>query len=159
VRTADDRLKRRARTPAPLLRDDREVPVYHVGVDPSLEDHELRQRLLDLEWGTLNARPSPLAPLTSRIPRIFASVYTQREATTHWATANGVEVVPWHFDKAISGSAEINDRPELLAALADLRVHGAGVLIVVVQPRLGSALCSVLGPHAARLYRGGTPRP
>jgi hypothetical protein len=51
-------------------------------------------------------------------------------ATTHWATANGVEVVSWHFDKGISGSTEIGDRPELLAALADLRVHGAGVLIV-----------------------------
>ena len=60
----------------------------------------------------------------------------QREAITRWATANGVEVVSWHFDKGISGSAEIGDRPELLAALADLRVHGAGVLVVAKRDRL-----------------------
>jgi DNA invertase Pin-like site-specific DNA recombinase len=60
----------------------------------------------------------------------------QRAAITAWATREGVSVVAWHVDAGVSGAAAIADRPELLAALAALREHGAGVLAVAKRDRL-----------------------
>jgi DNA invertase Pin-like site-specific DNA recombinase len=60
----------------------------------------------------------------------------QRAAITAWATREGVSVVAWHVDAGVSGAAAIADRPELLAALAALREHGAGILAVAKRDRL-----------------------
>jgi len=60
----------------------------------------------------------------------------QRAAITAWATREGVSVVAWCCDAGVSGAAAIADRPELLAALAALREHGAGVLAVAKRDRL-----------------------
>ena len=53
----------------------------------------------------------------------------QRAAIVAWAAREGVNVVAWHTDAGVSGAAEIAKRPALLAALADLRAHRAGVLV------------------------------
>ena len=60
----------------------------------------------------------------------------QREAIQAWASARGAEVVAWHEDRGVSGGADIDKRPGLLAAVEDLRVHGAGLLVVAKRDRL-----------------------
>jgi DNA invertase Pin-like site-specific DNA recombinase len=88
-------------------------------------------------------RPAP--PASPRIAVAYLRVSTdeqhlgpdaQRAAITAWATREGVSVVAWHVDAGVSGAAAIADRPELLAALAALREHGAGVLAVAKRDRL-----------------------
>ena len=59
----------------------------------------------------------------------------QRAAIESGAGREGVEVVAWHVDHA-SGAASIEERPGLLAALAGLRSHGAGLLLVAKRDRL-----------------------
>jgi DNA invertase Pin-like site-specific DNA recombinase len=60
----------------------------------------------------------------------------QRAALVAWAAREGVSIVAWHVDQGVSGAAAIADRPGLLAAVADLREHGAGVLAVAKRDRL-----------------------
>jgi len=64
------------------------------------------------------------------------SPLAQREAVERWAAAHGVRVVAWFEDLAVSGAAEIDERPGLLAALTALREHGAGVLAVAKRDRI-----------------------
>ena len=59
----------------------------------------------------------------------------QRASIEQWAQASGVAVVAWHSD-TVSGASELSDRPGLAAALAALRAHGAGVLVVARRDRL-----------------------
>lgn len=59
----------------------------------------------------------------------------QRAAIESWATRNGVVVVAWHTDH-ICSVTEIEGRAGLVAALADLRTHGAGVLVVAKRDRI-----------------------
>ena len=59
----------------------------------------------------------------------------QRASIELWAQASGVAVVAWHSD-TVSGASELSDRPGLAAALAALRAHGAGVLVVARRDRL-----------------------
>lgn len=60
----------------------------------------------------------------------------QRAAIAAWASREGVTVAAWHVEAGVSGAAAIADRPELVAALASLTVHRAGVLIVAKRDRL-----------------------
>ena len=60
----------------------------------------------------------------------------QRAALVAWAAREGITIVAWHVDQGVSGAAAIADRPGLLAAVADLREHGAGVLAVAKRDRL-----------------------
>ena len=60
----------------------------------------------------------------------------QRAAIEAWAAREGVAVVAWHTDAGVSGAAEIARRPALLSALADVREHGAGALVVARRDRL-----------------------
>ena len=60
----------------------------------------------------------------------------QRAAIEAWAARAGVRVGSWHVDQGVSGGAELEARPGLLAALAELRVHRAGVLVVAKRDRL-----------------------
>ncbi len=60
----------------------------------------------------------------------------QRAAIETWATRQGVQVTSWHVDKGVSGGADIAERPALVAALGELRVVGAGVLVVAKRDRL-----------------------
>jgi site-specific DNA recombinase len=60
----------------------------------------------------------------------------QRAALEAWAAREGVTVVAWHIDAGVSGAAPVDRRPALMAALADLAVHGAGLLAVSRRDRL-----------------------
>ena len=60
----------------------------------------------------------------------------QRASITAWAAREGVTIVAWHVDAGVSGAAAIADRPELVASLASLTVHRAGVLVVAKRDRL-----------------------
>lgn len=60
----------------------------------------------------------------------------QRAAIEAWAVRLGVQVVAWHADQGVSGAAPLEKRPALLAALAELRSAGAGVLVVARRDRL-----------------------
>ncbi len=60
----------------------------------------------------------------------------QRAAVEAWAARAGVVVVAWHTDAGVSGAAPVDRRPALLGALADLRAHGAGVVVVARRDRL-----------------------
>lgn len=60
----------------------------------------------------------------------------QRAALEAWAAREGVVVVAWHTDAGVSGATPIAHRPGLTAALADLAVHGAGLLAVSRRDRL-----------------------
>lgn len=47
-----------------------------------------------------------------------------------------MQVAAWHADPGVSGGSDLDDRPGLVAALAELRLLGAGVLIVAKRDRL-----------------------
>lgn len=60
----------------------------------------------------------------------------QRTAVETWAAQRGAVLVAWHEDRGVSGSAPLEKRPGLLAALAALRERGAGALVVARRDRL-----------------------
>jgi DNA invertase Pin-like site-specific DNA recombinase len=59
----------------------------------------------------------------------------QRAAMAQWCERNGATLVAVHEDHLCSVTP-IDKRPGLMAALADLRVHGAGVLLCAKRDRL-----------------------
>ncbi len=60
----------------------------------------------------------------------------QRAAIESWAAREGVQVTAWHVDAGVSGATPIEGRPALCAALAALREHRAGVLVVAKRDRI-----------------------
>jgi DNA invertase Pin-like site-specific DNA recombinase len=60
----------------------------------------------------------------------------QRAAIAAWAQREGVELVAELSDEGVSGSADLEARPGLVEALAALRAHRAGVLVVAKRDRL-----------------------
>lgn len=60
----------------------------------------------------------------------------QRAAVEAWAARAGVSVAAWHLDQGVSGAATVDERPGLLAAIADLPEKGAGLLVVAKRDRL-----------------------
>lgn len=60
----------------------------------------------------------------------------QRASIEAWAVREGVSIAAWHVDAGVSGAAQIADRPALLAAVADLAAHRAGLLVVAKRDRL-----------------------
>lgn len=60
----------------------------------------------------------------------------QRAALARYAAANGAEIVAVFEDIGVSGGAELDARPGLLAAIDAIEAHGAGVLLVAKRDRL-----------------------
>ena len=60
----------------------------------------------------------------------------QRAAIAAWAKGAGVTVASWHVDQGVCSVDDLADRPALMAALAALKSHGAGVLVVAKRDRL-----------------------
>lgn len=60
----------------------------------------------------------------------------QRASIAAWAAKASVAVISWHVDHGVGGGTDLDDRPGLVAALGELRVHGAGVLVVAKRDRL-----------------------
>lgn len=91
----------------------------------------------------MTRRPKPAADPTKAVAYLRASTErqdlspdAQRAAIEAWAKGAEVAVVAWHQDLGVSGGAPLEDRPGLTAAVADLAVHGAGVLVVARRDRL-----------------------
>lgn len=60
----------------------------------------------------------------------------QRAAIEAWAARQGARVVAWHVDHGVSGATPLDERPGLVAALADLGAQGAGVLVAAKRDRI-----------------------
>lgn len=60
----------------------------------------------------------------------------QRSAIEAWALREKTGVVAWHTDQGVSGGSDIGDRPALVAAIGELRLAGAGTLVVAKRDRL-----------------------
>ncbi len=60
----------------------------------------------------------------------------QRASIEAWAAREGVQVAAWHVDQGVCSVTPIDERPALGAALASLREHGAGVLVVAKRDRI-----------------------
>lgn len=73
----------------------------------------------------------------------------QRAQVEAWAAREGVTVVAWHLDHGVSGAASLDKRKGLVAALADVRALGAGVLVVAKRDRLARDI--VAGAMVERL--------
>jgi site-specific DNA recombinase len=59
----------------------------------------------------------------------------QRAAIESWAAHEHVKIVAWQQEH-VSGGAELGERPGLQAAVASLRAHNAGVLVVAKRDRM-----------------------
>jgi DNA invertase Pin-like site-specific DNA recombinase len=64
----------------------------------------------------------------------------QRAAIEAWAAREGIAVAAWHSDQGVSGGADLDARPGLVAALADLRSSRAGLLVVAKRDRIARDL-------------------
>ncbi len=90
-------------------------------------------------------KSSKRAPGSPRVAIAYLRVSTeeqrlgpeaQRSAIEGWAAREGVQVAAWHVDQGVSGATAVEARPALCTALADLRAHGAGVLVVAKRDRI-----------------------
>lgn len=60
----------------------------------------------------------------------------QRATIEAWGARGGIRLAAWHADQGVSGASELADRPALATALGELRVLGAGHLVVAKRDRL-----------------------
>ncbi len=60
----------------------------------------------------------------------------QRGALKSWCATNGIGLLAVHEDIGVSGGAELERRPGLLAAVDDLRRTQAGILLIAKRDRL-----------------------
>ncbi|MGD0679743.1 MAG: recombinase family protein [Polyangiaceae bacterium] len=60
----------------------------------------------------------------------------QRASIEAWARSEGIHVAAWHVDQGVCSVTPIDERPALVAALASLREHAAGVLVVAKRDRI-----------------------
>jgi len=76
----------------------------------------------------------------------------QRAAIEAWAARQGVQVPSWRVDRGVCSVTPIDERKELLGALADLRETRAGILVVARRDRIARevVLAAAVG-HAVAL--------
>ena len=55
----------------------------------------------------------------------------------------------WHVDQGVCSVTPIDQRPGLVAALASLREHGAGVLVVAKRDRIARDVVLTAGVERA----------
>ena len=60
----------------------------------------------------------------------------QRQAITGWAKRQGASIVAWFDDMGISGGADLENRPGMLAALAAVREMKAELLVAAKADRI-----------------------
>lgn len=73
----------------------------------------------------------------------------QRSSIEAWAVREGVQVAAWHVDQGVCSVTPIDQRPALVAALAALRDHGAGVLVVAKRDRIARDVVLTAGVERA----------
>jgi DNA invertase Pin-like site-specific DNA recombinase len=82
----------------------------------------------------------------------------QRASIEAWAAREGVSVAAWHVDAGVCSVAPIDGRPALVAALASLREHGAGVLVVAKRDRIARDPALTSAVESAAVAAGGVVR-
>ncbi len=90
---------------------------------------------------TMSKRPTTNARIAVAYVRVSTEDQrlgpeAQRASIEAWAAREGVQVAAWHVEQGLSGAKTIEQRPALCAALAALREHGAGVLVVAKRDRI-----------------------
>lgn len=80
----------------------------------------------------------------------------QRASIEAWAAREGVSVVAWHVDAGVCSVTAIDQRPALVAALASLREHGAGVLVVAKRDRIARDVVLTAGVERAAAGAGAS---
>jgi DNA invertase Pin-like site-specific DNA recombinase len=78
----------------------------------------------------------------------------QRASIEAWAVREGVSVVAWHVDAGVCSVTAIDGRPALVGALASLREHGAGVLVVAKRDRIARDVVLTAGIERAAASAG-----
>lgn len=78
----------------------------------------------------------------------------QRAAVEAWAAREGIQLVAWHVDQGVCSVTPIDQRPALVAALAALREHGAGVLVVAKRDRIARDVVLTAGVERAAAQCG-----
>jgi DNA invertase Pin-like site-specific DNA recombinase len=78
----------------------------------------------------------------------------QRASIEAWARSQGVSVAAWHVDAGVCSVTAIDQRPALVAALASLREHGAGVFVVAKRDRIARDVVLTAGVERAATSAG-----
>src|SRR5580658_6335135 len=78
----------------------------------------------------------------------------QRASVEAWAAREGVRLASWHVDAGVCSVTAIDERPALVAALASLREHGAGVLVVAKRDRIARDVVLTAGVERAAASAG-----
>jgi DNA invertase Pin-like site-specific DNA recombinase len=78
----------------------------------------------------------------------------QKAAAVRWAEQKGSTIVAVHVDHGVSGAAPLHKCEGLLAALASLKEHGAGVLLVAKRDRLSRDMMKTAMVEAQVLKTG-----
>ena len=78
----------------------------------------------------------------------------QRASIEAWAAREGVRIAAWHVDQGVCSVTAIDQRPALVAALAALREHGAGVLVVAKRDRIARDVVLTAGVERAAASAG-----
>jgi DNA invertase Pin-like site-specific DNA recombinase len=78
----------------------------------------------------------------------------QRASIEAWAGREGVSVVAWHVDAGVCSVTAIDARPGLVGALASLREHAAGVLVVAKRDRIARDVVLTAGVERAAAQCG-----
>ena len=78
----------------------------------------------------------------------------QRASIEAWAARERVHVAAWHVDQGVCSVTPIDQRTALVAALASLREHGAGVLVVAKRDRIARDVVLTAGVERAAAGAG-----
>lgn len=78
----------------------------------------------------------------------------QRAAIDRWATSQKIAVLESHEDLGVSGGSPLDKRPALLAAIAAIETHGAGVLAVAKRDRLARDVVIAAAVESLALRKG-----
>jgi len=78
----------------------------------------------------------------------------QRASIEAWAAREGIDVVAWHVDAGVCSVTPLDERAGLVAALASLRQHGAGVLVVAKRDRIARDPALTAGVERAAALAG-----
>lgn len=82
----------------------------------------------------------------------------QRAAIEAFAAREGIQIAAWHVDAGVSGAAPIPQRLALLAAIAALRTHNAGVLVAHKRDRLARDIVAAKTIESLSAKEGATVR-
>jgi|HubBroStandDraft_1064217.scaffolds.fasta_scaffold70662_2 site-specific DNA recombinase len=78
----------------------------------------------------------------------------QRASIEAWARSQGVHVAALHVDQGVCSVTPIDERPALVAALASVREHTAGVLVVAKRDRIARDPALTAGVERAAAEAG-----